>query len=103
MKLYFVESGTSDNYIMSVSENGVCCDNCAPDGEFAGIDLSSYDYSGKKIPGEAIARAIRKALDQNGCNIEEFDLGDPCCSSYEEWEAYQEEQEYYNRDTAFLI
>lgn len=39
MKLYYVESGTADNYIMSVSEDGVCCDNCAPDGMFAGISL----------------------------------------------------------------
>lgn len=103
MRLYFVESGTADNYIMSVSEDGVCCDNCAPDGEFLGIDLSSYDYSGKKIPGEAIARAIRKALDQSGCSIEDFDFGDPCYSSFEDWEACQDEQEDFNRDKAFLI
>ena len=103
MKLYFVESGAADNYIMSVSEDGVCCDNCAPDGKFAGISLYSYDENGEKIPGEAIARAIREALDHGGCSIEDFDLGEPCYSSFEDWEAYQVEQEYFNRDTAFLI
>ena len=103
MKLYFVESGAADNYIMSVSEDGVCFDNCAPDGEFVGIDLSSYDESGEKIPGEAIARAIREALDQSGCNVEDFDFGDPCYSSFEDWEAEQNDQEYFNRDKAFLI
>lgn len=103
MKLYFVESGTADNYIMSVSEDGVCCDNCAPDGKFAGIDLYSYDENGEKIPGEDIARAIREALDQSGCRIEDFDFGDPCCRNFEEWEAEQAEQEYFNRDNAFLI
>ena len=103
MKLYFVEAGAGDNYIMAVSEDGICCDNCAPDGEFAGIDLSSYDENGEKIPGESIARAIREALDQSGCSIEDFDFGDPCYSSFEEWEAEQAEQEYFNRDNAFLI
>lgn len=103
MKLYFVESGTADNYIMSVSEDGVCCDNCAPDGKFSGISLYSYDENGEKISGEAIARAIREALDQSGCSIEDFDLGDPCYRNFEEWEAEQAEQEYFNRDKAFLI
>ena len=103
MKLYFVESGAGDNYIMAVSEDGVCCDNCAPDGEFAGIDLCSYDESGEKIPGEDIARAIRASLDQSGCSIEDIDFGDPCCRNFEEWEAEQARQEYFNRDKAFLI
>lgn len=103
MKLYFVESGAADNYIMSVSEDGVCCDNCAPDGKFAGIDLCSFNDNGEKIPGEDIARAIREALDQSDCSIEDFDFGDPCYSSLQDWEAEQDEQEYFNRDTAFLI
>lgn len=103
MKLYFVESGAADNYIMSVSEDGVCCDNCAQDGKFAGISLYSYDENGEKISGEAIARAIREALDQSGCSIEDIDFGDPCYSSFEDWEADQDEQEDFNRDKAFLI
>jgi hypothetical protein len=103
MKLYFVESGTADNYIMSVSDDGVCCYNCAPEGKFAGISLYSYDENGEKIFGEDIARAIRKSLDHSDCNIEDIDFGDPCCSSFEDWEAYQDEQEYFNQDKAFLI
>lgn len=103
MKLYFVEAGAADNYIMSVSEDGVCCDNCAPDGKFAGISLYSYDENGEKIPGESIARAIREALDESGDNIEYFDFGDPCYSSFEDWEADQNAQEPFNRDKAFPI
>lgn len=40
---------------------------------------------------------------QSGCSIEDFDLGDPCYRNFEEWEAEQAEQEYFNRDKAFLI
>ena len=103
MKLYFVESGTADNYIMSVSEDGVCCDSCVPNGRFADVDLCSYNESGEKISGEIIAKAIRDALDQSDCNITDFDLGDPCYDSMEAWEAEQDAQEYFNRDKAFLI
>lgn len=103
MKLYFVESGTADNYIMSVSDDGVCCDNCAPSGKFANVDLYSYDENGEKISGETIAKAIREAIKQFGCDITDIDLGGPCFDSMGAWEAHQEAQEYFNRDEAFLI
>lgn len=103
MKLYFVKSGTADNYIMSVSEDGVCCDNCAPDGKFAGVSLYGRNEFGEKIPGELIALTIREALEQNDCDLSDFDLGDPCYESMEAWEAEQAACEYFNRDEAFLI
>lgn len=103
MNLYFVRSGTADNYIMAETSEGVLCSNCAPTGEFAGVDLYGYDANGKKISDKLIAAEIADALDPD---ITEDDLawmGDPCYPSIVAWEDEQKAAEPFNRDKAFFI
>lgn len=101
MKLYFVESGTADNYIMVETADGIRCDNCAPDGKFADVPLYSYE-DGEKIPPETIAARIREALDPD-LSESDIDWMPICYENIQAWEQAQEEQEYFNRDTAALI
>lgn len=103
MKLYFVISGTADNYIMSVMEDGVRCHSCEPNGMFAGVDLYTYDELGEKIPGETIAKRIAAAVDPDLCGSDLDWMGDPCFDSFDAWEAFQSEQEYFNQDEEFLV
>lgn len=102
MKLYFVESGTSDNYIMLETAEGIRCDNCAPSGEFAGVPIFSHSEDDGKIPPEAIAARIKEALDPN-LEESDFDWMPICYANMQAWEQEQEEAEYFNRDMAVLI
>ena len=103
MNLYFVRSGTSDNYIMAETSEGVLCSNCAPTGEFAGVDLYGYNANGEIISDKLIAAKIAEALDPD---ITENDLawmGAPCYPSIAAWEDEQKAAEPFNRDKAFFI
>ena len=103
MKLYFVECGTADNYIMADTGAGILCDNCAPDGTFAGVSLYSYDENDEKIPGEEIAAKIAAAIDPDICEDDLVWMGDPVLNNMGEWEAEQNASEQWQRDEAFLI
>ena len=103
MNIYFVTSGTADNYIMVETSEGILCSNCAPDGEFAGVDLSSYGENGEKISGELIAAKIAEALDPDLTEDDLDWMGEPCYSNMAAWKAEQEAAEYFNRDEAFFV
>ena len=99
----FVRSGTANNYIMAETSEGVLCSNCAPTGEFAGVDLYGYNANGEIISDKLIAAKIAEALDPD---ITENDLawmGAPCYPSIAAWEDEQKAAEPFNRDKAFFI
>lgn len=98
MKLYFVKSATADNYILAETDCGILCDNCSPDGCFAGISISTIDTD-----PEDIISAIREAIDPE---IDETDLdymGEAIYGSIDEFIADQEHFESFDQDELFLI
>lgn len=104
MKLYFVKSGTADNYVLAVTPRGAFCEHVDYiTGLYCGVDLYSYDENGEEIGGEVIAARIAEAFRTNyECHASDY-TEEPCYSSFEEWEAEQDSSEYFNRDEAFLI
>lgn len=103
MKLYFVESGTASNYIMAETSRGILCNNCTPDGCWAGISLYGYNDEGERIDYEALAKKLFEATDPDLCESDLYWMGEPCCSSLAEWDAGNDAQEPFNRDERYLI
>ena len=102
VKLWFVESGTGDNYVIAETQDGLVFCDCSPTGEFAEVDLYSYGENGERIPGEVIAAKIAAAVDPN-LDESDFDYMEPCWKSFDEWQAEQDASEDWQRDRAFPI
>lgn len=105
MKLYYVISGTADNYILAEMSDGLRWSNCAPDGKFADVSLHNYGADGEEISGEEMARRIAEAIDPD---ISESDLSwmdetdfetlEDWAKSMDGWEPWQRDKEFFIRE-----
>ena len=102
MKIWFVESGSADNYIMVAKEDGMLmASNCAPDGMFGEVALYGDRDSDT---AEKIASAISSMLVECGEQYEEdYQYMDDMNITYTEWLSEQEKFEQWQRDTAYLV